>query len=312
MDYEHHAIDRLVEQAAQRYRFGDYNGGIELLKEALSVSPDSGYLHSYLSIGLIRTKRLAAAEYEARLGLEMEPNSPYAHYTFASLLHVKRDFKNALEHLEQTLAIDPEDVDALELLSRVYAELGHLDKAKSALDKALELAPDEPDVLVCMAEFWVRQNQQDRAEHFFNEALSIEPQHLEALVGKGHVLLRKGEVEEAREHAIWALQQEPNNSAALGLLTAVKTRKSFLMGSWWRINSWLVSGNDSRTILLMISAYVIFRVLALALGDLGFEVTGAIVSLLWIGIVIYMWVGPAWFSKKLKAELQTVTLKNDF
>jgi len=312
MEYEGHSINSLVEKASQRYRFGDYNGGIELLKEALSISPDSGFLHSYLSIGLIRTKRLAAAEYEAQLGMELEPNSSYSHFTIASLLHVKRDFKNALVHLEQTLAIDPEDVDSLVLLSKVCLELGRSDKAKNTLDRALELAPDEPAVLVAYAEYWVEQNQQDRAEHCFNETLSLEPQNMNALIGKGYILLRKGEVGDVREHAIWALQQEPNNSAALGLLTAIKTRKNFLMGSWWRLNSWLISGNDSRTILLMISAYIFFRVLAIGLGDLGYEIIGSVVSLFWLGIVIYMWVGPSWFNKKLEAELRTVRLIDDF
>ena len=66
MDYNIYSIDRLIEQASQRYRYGDYDGGIQALKAALSIAPDNGFLHSYLSFGLIKQMRIFAAEYEAK------------------------------------------------------------------------------------------------------------------------------------------------------------------------------------------------------------------------------------------------------
>ncbi len=312
MDYDTNSIDSLVEQASQRYRYGDFNGGIEALKAALSITPNDGFLHSYLSFGLIKQKRISAAEYEAKIGLELEPNSAYAHYTMGNLLYVKRDLKAALVHLELALTLEPENVKFLELLSAIQINKRQLKEAKLTLERALEIAPDDPEILGQFGDYCYEINDLNKAECYYNEALEIEPQHISSLVGKGQILLRNGAVLESKEHAIWALQQDPNNSSALGLLTNIKARQNFLMGLWWRLNTWLISGNNARTILLLISAFMIFRVTSIAFVDAGMETVGSTISMLWLGIVVYMWIGPTWFSNKLKAELETVMLNKTF
>ncbi|WP_215398958.1 tetratricopeptide repeat protein [Rheinheimera oceanensis] len=306
------SIDRFIEIASQRYRYGDFSGGIDALKSALSIEPDNGFLHSYLSFGLIKQKRIVAAQYEAEVGLKLEPNSSYAHYALGKIFHVKRDFNAAITHLKQALAIEPENVSFLELLSSVYLGKSQFAEAKVILDRALELAPDDPDILGQYGDYWYEMNEQYNAEKYYNEALSIEPQHLYSLIGKGQVLLRRGNIAEAKEHAVWALQQDPNNNLALGLLTNIKARQNPLMGIWWRLNTWLISGNKARTIMLLLAAYIFFNVSAIALADAGLELMSSTVSILWFGVVIYMWVGPSWFSKKLKEELETVVLDKSF
>ncbi|MBO9489891.1 tetratricopeptide repeat protein [Endozoicomonas sp. G2_1] len=312
MAYGTDSIERLVEQAEQRYRYGDFQGGVEALKLALAIEPDNGFLHSYLSFGLINLKRLFAAQHEAIIGLELEPNSAYAHYTLANLFQLKRDFDKALQHINDALILSPDNVSFLVLLSAIQLDVGQLQEAKVTLERALALAPSEPEVLGLFGDYWYELNELSKAEIYYNEALSIEPQHFSSLVGKGRTLLRNGNVIEAKEHAIWALQQQPNNSTALALLTSVKARQSPLMGIWWRINTWLVSGNNARTIVLLISAYIFFRVTSVALVDFGYGAIGTGVSLFWLVIVVYMWVGPTWFNKKLKAELETVNLDRNF
>ena len=244
--------------------------------------------------------------------MELKPNSAYAHYTLGALLHIKKDLKSALAYLEQALAIEPDNPIFLETLSAVQLDKGLIKEAKETLERALEMAPDDPDILTQYGDYWYQLNDISKAENYYNEALVIEPQHMSSLVGKGQVLLRKGQINESKEHAVWALQQDPNNHSALGLLTNIKARQNFIMGAWWRLNTWLISGNNARTILLLISAYIIFRVSAIGLADAGFEALGSTVSMFWLSIVVYMWVGPTWFNKKLKAELETVILNKKF
>lgn len=312
MDYSVSSIERFIEIASQRYRYSDFNGGIEALKSALAIEPDNGFLHSYLSFGLVKQKRIVAAHYEAQKGLELEPNSAYAHYALGRIYHVKRDFNLALSHLEQALAIEPENVRVLELLSSVHIGKSQFRQAKAILERALELAPDDSDILGQYGHYWYAINELSDAEQYYNEALSMEPQHLSSLIGKGQVLLRKGDIEQAKEHAIWALQQDPNNNSALELLTNIKARQNPVMGMWWRLNTWLISGKNARTIMLLILSYIVFNFSAIALSDAGFDVMSSAVSMLWFGVVVYMWVGPSWFNKTLKAELETVTLDKSF
>lgn len=306
------AVQRLIKQAEQRYRYADYSGGIELLKEALSISPDNGFLHSYLSFGLIKVKRQHAATHEAQIGLELAPQSPYAHFMWGNILKMKQKYKQALEFFATAISMEPENDMYHMAYGLTLVALGKNKLAEESLIKALELAPDDPDVLTAYADLLYEENNVNGAEDYYNEALNIEPQHIDALVGKGNVSLRKGDVEEAREHVLWALQQDPNDTSALHLLTSIKFRSNPVMGLWWRLNTWLVAGSQSRTILLLLGGYLLFNIASILLKDAGRVSLGNMVSYFWFGLVIYTWIGPTWFKKNLKAELKSVSLNNNF
>lgn len=312
MDILDGQLQRLIDRAAQQYRYGDYRGGVESLREALTMDPQHYFAHSFLAIGLLNMKRLAAAEYEARAGLQLEPEAPFVHYAMGEVLKAQLKFKQALQYQQQAIALAPTDADYHSAIAETYTLMGREKDAKDYLDKALQLDPEKAGTLAQLGDWHLRNNQKEKAAHFFDEALALEPQHTQALTGKGRLLLAHGNTEAAYDHAVWVLQQDANDRGALQLLASIKTRRNPLFGLWFRFNAWITAGGNLRTIMLLIGAYVFFQLGSQLLQEQDLSEAATALRYTWLGIVIYSWVGPAWFRAKLEEELKSVSLKPGF
>ncbi|WP_308364895.1 MULTISPECIES: tetratricopeptide repeat protein [unclassified Microbulbifer] len=312
MDILDGQIQRLIERAGQQYRYGDFRGGMESLREALSIDPQQYFPHSFLAVGLLNMKRLVAAEHEARIGVQLEPEAHFAHFALGEVLQAQLKFKQALKHQEQALALSPTDADYHRAVAETLALMGRDKAAKAYLDKALQLDPESADTLAQLGEWHLGRNEKEEAARFFDEALNLEPQHRAALTGKGRLLLYRGKTDEAYDHAIWVLQQDADNYGALQLLASIKIRRNPVFGLWFRMNAWLTAGGNMRTILLLIGAYVLFQLASQLLQDRGLSEAATLLRYTWLGVVIYSWVGPAWFRSKLEEELKSVRLKPGF
>ena len=128
----------------------------------------------------------------------------------------------------------------------------------------------------------------------------------------GNVLLRRGKVEEAREHAVWALRNDPADRGALRLMAAIKARQNPFLGLWWRYSTWMGSLGDGRAIVVLLGAYVAYRVLTITVADRGNAGLANLVSALWLAFVAYTWFGPAMFRRSLERELESVKLERGF
>ena len=91
-------ITRWFELASQQIARGDIRGAIESLRGILGLDPDSGEAHALLSICLVHSKRLHAAEVEARLALVADPNGDSANWAMGVVLAASRRFKEAEPH----------------------------------------------------------------------------------------------------------------------------------------------------------------------------------------------------------------------
>src|SRR5262249_56111376 len=73
------ASPHLLALAQRQMRIGNYGAAIEQLRQALAKDPTDAAAHALLAACLHATKRLYAAEYEARQALAAAPELPPAH-----------------------------------------------------------------------------------------------------------------------------------------------------------------------------------------------------------------------------------------
>lgn len=305
-------VERLVERAYAHIRHHNLRGAIESLREALSLDADHAQAHALLAICLHDERRLYAAEHEARAALALDADSAFAHYAMAIVALAQRRFAMAEEHLERALALEPHNAAFLRALARLYALWSRPANALPLLEKARELEPDDPESWAALAEHHREARDFTRAEEFARRALELDPDNADALLVMGHLLLREGRVEEAREHALLVLRQDAGHDGGIHLLSAAKARSSFLLGLWWRFNSFVAGGSLSRRVILLIGLFLLYRVASLALGDLGYADAQLPLQLLWLGFCIYTWVGPALFAKQLARELEPARLDSKY
>lgn len=307
-----HHLEQWLRRARQQMAQGQLDGAIESLRQALSVAPDFADAHALLAICLLNKRRLHAAAHEAQLALVLEPESLLTQYAMAHVRLAQRQFAQAEQHIQQLLVLAPEEADYYRLLAQLYNLTGRRKDIPPLLDKARELDPDDPDTMVAYGEYYLSQRDLGRARQQAQEALHLQPEHHDALVLMGNVLLRNGEVAAAREHALWALRQHAGSTSALRLLAAVKVRSNVFLGLWWRYNTWMETLGDSRSIFVLLGAYVLYRVATLMASDFQQPELARIINILWLGIVAYTWFGPAMFRQALQKELSEVALRRDF
>jgi tetratricopeptide (TPR) repeat protein len=77
-----------------------------VLRQAISLNPESSLGHHYLGTALVNTQQLAAAEKEFREALRLEP-SAQNHYSLAACLMAVNQYEEALGELEIASRMDP-------------------------------------------------------------------------------------------------------------------------------------------------------------------------------------------------------------
>lgn len=309
MDAEH---QRWMEIAARQLELGNPGGALEPLRRILAEDPAVAEAHSVMALALLELKRIHAALHEAGLGVSLAPEDALAHRALGAVLLAHRKLSLASEHLERAIDLEPTDPHARCTLATLRTLQGRRDEAGALLEKALALDPDDPAILAELGMHHLAGGAIDEADRFASEALSLHPEHRDALVLKGHVLLRRGEVEEARQHAVWALRHGADAVGALELLAAVKARESAFLGLWWRYNVWMGELGERRAIYVVLGSFVLYRLLALALTDLGQDWLASGLQLVWLAFCAYTWIGPSRFRKALERELGQVKLGDEF
>lgn len=301
-----------LRQAQRMIDGGHLDRAIELLTRALSEDPDSGDAHAMLAFCLVGKKRLYAAELEAGYALTLESDSPFAHLAMAAVSLASRKFVDAERHLDSAKALAPESAAAHRLAASLYRLWGKPERAQVEIEQARALDPESAETWTQAGWLAFDRGQRDLAREYAVEALERDPEHVDALTLLGHCDLAAGRTEEARAHALWALQQEPEDSGAMTLFAAVKARKSWLLGVWWRFQSFVNAGSQRRTIALLIGAYLLYRIGAIALDQNGLKTESAYLTLVWLAFCVYTWFAPTIFWRSIRKEMETVRLRPDY
>jgi tetratricopeptide (TPR) repeat protein len=304
--------ERLFKLAADALARGQTDEAVDYLTQILGEDSDSAEAHALLSMALIRKKRIYAAGIEAKRALELEPESFFPHIAVASIEIATRNFSSAEKHLHVALSIDPDSAFAREKLARLYFIWDKKKEAKEQITIACELDPDDLDCMTTKSRFLYAEGDNKNAELIVREALETNPEHLDSLVLLGEILLANGDIESAKENAIWALQLDPNDESALQLLVSIKARQSFLLGLWWRFQTFISSGSRTRAIVLLIGMFLLYRASTIVLEENKLSEWTSFVSAIWIAFCIYTWVAPSIFRRKLMNELKQVELKTSF
>ncbi len=299
---------RYVDDAQRLIDIGQVDGAIDRLRMALTEDPDLGDAHALLALCLLQKRRLYAADIETNLALTLAPEAPFTHWVAAELNLARRDFATAERHIDQFRALAPDLPSADRLLARCYSLTGRRAERLPVLMQALNKDPTDPETLAALASHHAELGELEQAWRYADEALRTSPENTSALVAMGEVLLKRGDVDDAREHAAFALRADPSDLAALGLLTSIKARTSPLLGLWWRYAVWGERVGPTRQVIVLLVAFVLYRLSTIVATDAGMNGLASAIVLVWLGVVVYSFVGPTLFRKALRKELASVQL----
>jgi spermidine synthase len=126
---------------------------------------------------------------------------------------------------ERVLKIDPNNVDALNMLGCIYSSTGALAEAQSCFERAIERDPNFGNVQYNFGNLLFRQGRAEDASRHYREALRIDPGDVEARINLGTLLLQSGTLDGAVACYRRAIELRPDSfDAFYNLALALKQK----------------------------------------------------------------------------------------
>lgn len=309
---EERQISVLLEQAEVQRRLGNHRGATQMIQHALTIDPDHAQAHGALAFTLLDARRLRAAVIEMHAALALDGNDPYIHHVAAAVLMADRRLDDAWAHCLIALE-DPTVTPATFVLAAKIRSLkGDRTGAKELLQEALALDASDTGALTGLARLELGAGDRERAAQLIEQALTSDPADRDAHVVAGYIDLARGDTAGAENHARFVLHQNAIDHDGLELWAAIRARRSWLLGAWWRWNTWMSLGEDRRRIALLIGGFVIAQLAIIIADDLGYDAASRALNLAWLGLCAYTWFAPELFRRMLARSLDTVRLDPEF
>jgi Tfp pilus assembly protein PilF len=285
---------------------------LELVQRALAIDPDHARAHAALAFSLLAARRLPGAGLEIRIALSLDGGDNYIHYVAGAVMMAERKLEDAWSHVLVALEADSADAEAHVLGATIQVLRGQTAKARELLQEALAHHGSHCGALTELARLELAEGNRGAAAEHIALALQADSVDHDAHIVAGYIDLAAGNDAAAEEHARFVLNQDATDEAGLRLFTAVKAKRSVLLGAWWRWNSWISMRDDRRQIGLLIGTFVLMRILIIVTDELGYEMISHALGFGWLGFCAYTWFAPEMFRSWLKQELGSVRLDPEF
>lgn len=230
------------EQAHHLYQMGEYDRALELLKEGLSLYPNS--LELLLGLGYTRLAReeFVWAKIAFERALAIEPNDDDARAGLGEVLLRFGQHDRALELFNEVKEGVPplRAVDAEQLIGigrALYREQLYRE-ALDFFDTALALSPLSADGYTSRAYTLHRLNATGEAIEDLIIALELNSEHTEARIYLGHLLYDQGKWEDALDHFEAIPLEEQWDALAVCRVLELKTTLRGLDSTDPEITAW--------------------------------------------------------------------------
>ena len=305
-------ISVLLEQAEVQRRLGNHRGATDLAQRALSIDPDHPGAHAALAAILLDARRLPGAAVEVQIALGLDGNDPYIHRIAAAVLIAQQRLEDAWAHCLIAMQGPAPAPEAHVLGARVRELAGDRIHARELLHEALAIDAEHTDALTHLARLELAAGDAEEAARLAQLALESDPAHHGAHVVAGYIDLARGDTAGAEQHARFVLQQDANDPEGHELWAAIQARRSWLLGAWWRLNTWLSHGEDRRRLALLMGGFVVSQAAVIVTDELGLDRLSSILDWAWLGLCAYTWFAPVLFRRMLANALDSVRLDPDF
>ena len=119
----------------------DMSGLAEYAGEMIRLEPAAPEGYAFRAASLIAQGRFAAGEVDARKAIEFAPESSTGYVEMGSLNFVKQNLPAAENWYKQALTHDPNSLDALEGLAKLYLTQKQPDKALTLINGQIARSP---------------------------------------------------------------------------------------------------------------------------------------------------------------------------
>jgi tetratricopeptide (TPR) repeat protein len=138
-----------------------------------------------------------------------------AHLERAQQLVTLQRYKDAETELRSVLSSQPDNTEALALISICFSQQGKPDEATRAIQNAIGKEPDNDYLLYLQALFYFNDDKLKEAEKFIRNAISYDPHNADYFGLLSAINLKQKEWKQALENANRGLEADPDNLQSL-------------------------------------------------------------------------------------------------
>lgn len=215
------SIDALDSLAQLEFQTGHADVAAKLLRQAVSISPDSAHLHANLANTLAAQRQFDEAIPLYRRALALKPDSPQVLMNLAAALKNQGSIDEATSVYRQAIALYPENADAYFKLAAVLKDKGDLPAAIEALNRAAVLRPDFSPATEQLAYTLHQAGRLQEAVVAYRRLIELCPDSREAYTYLGVALYDLGQFDEAIEAHRQSVRVRPDCAEAYDNLGAV-------------------------------------------------------------------------------------------
>ena len=191
-----------------------------LYQQSLDKDPSSADALSGLMNTYVAQKQYDKAIAAANTQIAKSPNSSnFYDLLGTALFDGKKDYAGAEAALRKAIALDKNNIDALEKLGKVQIQGGSMDQALATFLQAAKDNPNEVRFYILAGELYEAKHNWDQAKAMYQQALSLSPDNPLASNNLAYVLLEQGgNVDVAMGMAQAARRGMPNSPNAADTL----------------------------------------------------------------------------------------------
>jgi tetratricopeptide (TPR) repeat protein len=162
------------------------------------------------------------AEKEARGALALEPNDPEALSVLSLCAAQRQERKVAVQLAEQAIGLVPDEAIYYYRLAAIHGQFADHEATEPELQRTLELDPAFAPAYALYAWVYFTRGDYNTALNLIAEALKFNPLEVDALNLKAQVLQKKGDASGALRAAKDALRADPENYQAHAIIGEVQ------------------------------------------------------------------------------------------
>lgn len=209
----------IVQRIADVYMLKNQSDkAISLYKSVVDSTGATIRQYDLLGTAYQQNMRLKEAEQTFKRMVKLFQQDAFAHYRLGLFYGFVKKVDQAINELEKSRSLNPDELGTLKALSNAYYKKGLAHKAVETAGRMVALLPEDLDQKVHLAMMYEADHQADEAEKLYRAVLSKDSKHLVALNNLAALMTKIGDLGQAVSFGEQAVAIAPNEPHILDTL----------------------------------------------------------------------------------------------
>ncbi len=189
----------------------NYEDAIDAFESVISVNPDDVLAYNHLGSIYFEQKAYTKSINTFTRGLQVDPNHPILNYNLARCYEAAKNYPDAVRCYENALKTRPGWADAIRDFSELLIKCQFTKQAQILVEQSIKLNPNDVDLLCILGRIYLNQFDYDNATKTFKKANKLRGSDVIILMGLSEALEKNEKISQALETAIEAMDISPEN-----------------------------------------------------------------------------------------------------